>query len=231
MASPDNLVVIYKELADRHERQGQPQMRDRYLVLAADAAVSAGRAAEADLLLTRLLRANPHHMLRPFTSFAEAMASADIRNYVGELRRTHPPEQAEAEFDALRAGRGTPATNRPTRALPPVAPAADAEDSSEREQLKVYRVQENVEAPRPARAAVPRPPAAPSKAPPRPVRAPVPLAAAVAVAPAAQPPPPGTDADDVARGSWLSSGLFVLLFAAAAALAGWTFLLPFLPHG
>ena len=38
MASPDNLVLIYKELADRHERQGQPQMRDRFLVLAADAA-------------------------------------------------------------------------------------------------------------------------------------------------------------------------------------------------
>ena len=37
MATPDNLVVIYKELADAYERQNQPQMRDRFLVLAADA--------------------------------------------------------------------------------------------------------------------------------------------------------------------------------------------------
>src|SRR5437762_1999563 len=115
MATPDNLVLIYKELADAHERQNQPQMRDRYLVLAADAALSAGRTAEADLLLARLLRSNPHHMLRPFTSFAQAMTSPDIRNYVGELRRTHPPEQAEAEFDALRAARTAPAP-RQTRA-------------------------------------------------------------------------------------------------------------------
>ena len=73
MASPDNLVVIYKELADRHERQGQPQMRDRYLVLAADAAVSAGRAAEADLLLTRLLRANPQSRHAKGSIFHEAL--------------------------------------------------------------------------------------------------------------------------------------------------------------
>src|SRR5436190_2253838 len=103
MPSPDNLVVIYKELADRHERQNQPQMRDRFLVLAADAALGAGRAAEADLLLARLLRSNPHHMLRPFPSFAAAMASPDVQKYVAELRRAHPPAQAEAQFDALRA--------------------------------------------------------------------------------------------------------------------------------
>ena len=85
MATADNLVLIYKELADWHERQGQPQMRDRFLVLAADAAQAAGRPAEADLLLARLLRSNPHHMLRPFASFGQALASTDIQNYVGEL--------------------------------------------------------------------------------------------------------------------------------------------------
>src|SRR5262249_62339446 len=84
MATPDNLVVIYKELADWHERQAQPQMRDRFLVLAADAALTAGRPAEADLLLARLLRPHPHHMLRPFATFGEAMASPDIQNYVRE---------------------------------------------------------------------------------------------------------------------------------------------------
>src|SRR5436305_966865 len=142
MATPDTLVVIYKELADAHERQGQPQLRDRFLVLAADAARTADRPAEADLLLARLLRSNPHHMLRPFSSFGEAMASPDIQNYVAELRRTHPPEKAEADFDALRAGRGGQAQPRHTRALPPTAPVVNLDE--ERETLKVFRDQEDV---------------------------------------------------------------------------------------
>jgi hypothetical protein len=209
MASPDNLVLIYKELADAHERRNQPQMRDRYLVLAADAAQGAGRAAEADLLLARLLRANPHHMLRPFHTFAQAMASPDIRNYVGELRRTHPPQQAEAEFDALRAARPA-AAPRPTRALPATSldAAPDAED--EREPLKVYRVQDESDAPRPA--------------PPRP--APRPVVPVPAPAPA---PPPAADPEEAPRGSWLSVALSVLVLAAGLALAGWTLLRPFLP--
>ncbi len=145
MATPDNLVLIYKELADWHERQGQPQMRDRFLVLAADAALSAGRPVEGDLLLARLLRSNPHHMLRPVASFGEAMASPDIQNYVGELRRTYPPEQAEQQFDKMRQARGA-AAGRQTRALPPTAPVVDLDNEAEaagagREPLKVYRVQ------------------------------------------------------------------------------------------
>src|SRR5690349_8248393 len=118
MATPDNLVVIYKELADAHERQLRPQLRDRYLVLAADAALTAGRRVEADLLLARLLRSNPHHMLRPYTSFAQAMAAADVQNYVADLRREHPPEQAEAEFDALRAARAASPPARQAGAPP-----------------------------------------------------------------------------------------------------------------
>ena len=64
MPSPDALVTIYKELADRHERQGQSQMRDRFLVLAADAALRAGRDEEAERLRRQLLQRIPHHMLR-----------------------------------------------------------------------------------------------------------------------------------------------------------------------
>jgi hypothetical protein len=222
MLSPDNLVVVYKELADTHERQGQPQLRDRFLVLAADAALSAGRPAEADLLMARLLRANPHHMLKPFRSFGEAMASPDIRNYVAELRRTHPPKQAEAEFDAQR---GRP---RQTRALPPTAPVVDLDAGSDgqREPLKLHRAQDEAAAPppppRPARPAAPPPKAAPRPSVPVPRPAPVP-----------EPPPPppvaDTDAEEVSRGSWLSVGLAVIVLAAGLALAGWTLLKPFLP--
>jgi hypothetical protein len=224
MATPDNLVLIYKELADSHERQGQPQVRDRFLVLAADAALTAGRRVEADLLLARLLRSNPHHMLRPYSSFTEAMASPDIQKYVGELRRTYPPAKAAQEFDALRAARGGPPTARDPRALPPTAPVVDIDQEfplagDKREPLKVYRVQDESEAPAQPRA--PRPPTArPPAAPPRP------LAADVATR---RPPPAAADADDAIRGSWLSVLLFLVVSAAGLALAGWTILRPFLP--
>lgn len=219
MATPDNLVLIYKELADAHERQGQPQMRDRFLVLAADAALTAGRRVEADLLLARLLRSNPHHMLRPYSSFTDAMASADIQKYVGELRRTYPPAKAAQEFDTLRAARGAAA-----RPLPPTAPVLDIDQEfplagGKREPLKVYRVQDESEAPAQPRA--PRPPTArPPAAPPRPL---------AADDTARRPPTSATDAEDAIRGGWLSVLLFVVVSAAGLALAGWTILRPFLP--
>jgi hypothetical protein len=242
MVSPDNLIVIYKELADAHERRGQPQMRDRFLILAADAALQAGRSAEADLLLARLLRANPHHMLRPFPSFAEAMASPDIQNYVGELRRAHPPQQAEEEFDALRAARGPMGPHRPTRALPPTAPVVDLDDSplagTGREPLKVYRIQDEIEpppapAPPPQRAPRPTPartPVTPPRMPPR-SAPPPPRPREIDPEPAPLPPPSPTDGEEAAQGTWVSTGLFVLLLAAGVVLAGWTFLRPFLAQG
>jgi hypothetical protein len=234
MASPDNLVVMYKELADWHERQAQPQTRDRFLVLAADAALSAGRSAEADLLLMRLLRSNPHHMLRPYSSFANAMASPDVTNYVAELRRTYPPEQAEELFDAMRAGRGAA---RQTRALPPLEPVEDdgtPPTGASREPLKVYRVQDEAEAKpagRPAKPAAPRQAAPPPKPlPPRPVR-PSPLLAGGPVGPTPQLPPSAADAEEAGHGSWLSTSLFVIVMAAAVALAFWSLFGPFFPRG
>jgi hypothetical protein len=235
MATPDNLVLIYKELADWHERQGQPQMRDRFLVLAADTALSAGRRVEADLLLARLLRSNPHHMLRPYGSLADAMASPDVKKYVAELRRNYPPEKAEKEFDAMRAARGAAATAREAGAIPPTAPVVDIDEEFPlagpgREPLKVYRVQDEGKAPPPRGSAKPagsrQPGAAPRQAAPRPS----PLAVDDRPRDRSR-TPAAADGDDIAKGSWLSVSLFVILLAAALALAGWTFLWPFLPPG
>jgi hypothetical protein len=85
---------IYEDLAQVYERQGQPKLRDWFLVLAADVAATAGWSDEAERLRLRLLSYNPHHLLKPFATFAEALKSPDIQSYIGDLRRTYPPDTA-----------------------------------------------------------------------------------------------------------------------------------------
>ena len=65
MPSTEQTVRTYRELAEDYGRQGQAQMRDRFLVLAADAALAAGQTEEAEHLRGRLLQHNPHHLLKP----------------------------------------------------------------------------------------------------------------------------------------------------------------------
>ena len=48
MPAADQMMQLYRELAEIYDRQGQAQMRDRFLVLAADTAFSAGKTAEAE---------------------------------------------------------------------------------------------------------------------------------------------------------------------------------------
>ncbi len=90
----DALKNLYEELAQRSQRQQETRQRDIFLVLAADAALAAGRPAEAERLRQRLLQFSPHSLLRPYASFAEALQSSDIQDYVADLRRLFPPTQA-----------------------------------------------------------------------------------------------------------------------------------------
>lgn len=84
---------LYLELADYYDQRGEAQSRDRFLVLAADAAMTAGDHTEAEHLRQRLLSLNPHHLLKPFKSFEEALKSRDVTDYINALRRRHPADQ------------------------------------------------------------------------------------------------------------------------------------------
>src|SRR3954468_6817059 len=95
MSSSDHNRRIYEELANQYSRDGLVKLRDWFLVLAADAAQTAGRPDEDERLRQRLLHHNPHHLLRPFGSFAEALRSPDVLGYVKELRRTYPPQTSQ----------------------------------------------------------------------------------------------------------------------------------------
>lgn len=85
---------LYEQLADKYHAKGKFPERDRFLILAADAAWNAGQPDTAEGLRRRILEHNPNHLLRPYASFAEALKSADILAYVQQLRRGYPRERA-----------------------------------------------------------------------------------------------------------------------------------------
>ena len=100
-------------------------MRDRFLLLAADAAPGAGQAEEAEQLRKQLVQANPHHLIRPYETFAEAMKAPEVYSYVADLRDTYAPEDAEQKLQALRDGEpGDEAAEKPVRPAPVNGPAA-----------------------------------------------------------------------------------------------------------
>jgi hypothetical protein len=245
----------YKDLADWYERQGQPAMRDRFLVLAADAALSAGQPEEAERLRQRLLQTNPHHMLKPFSSFQQALQSSSIQIYIHDLRMNYPPETAQ---DLLQSLRGS----APPAAIPPTAPVIDFESEptlplgSTLEPLKVYPLREEPEPTLPPtrptavnrsasdsggppadRAAPRKSTPAPGK-PPRPaaVNTPAPRPAASAARPHIPLPhelparlAPAEPESTTPGGAWFSLFLFGMTATACAVLAAYTLARPFLP--
>lgn len=246
-------LQVYRELADWYERQGQPAMRDRFLILAAEAAFSAGKPEEAERLRQRLLQGNPHHMLKPFSSFSQALQSTNVQIYIHDLQVNYPPETAESLLQNLR---GSPA---PGPGVPETAPLIEIRDEptlplgNSLEPLKVYPLREEPETPPPAPAPPPVKPTQvnrpaqrkpttvpPASPPPRPAAATppaaraqptIPLAAPLrpmrpAAAPVAPPPPAETPAP---AGAWLTLLLFGMTVTAGLALFVYTLARPFLP--
>src|SRR5262245_38281253 len=171
--TPDQLMRTYADLAELYDRQGQPKHRDWFLVLAADAALSAGQPAEADRLLGRLLSANPHHFLKPFGSFAEALRSPDVQGYVANLKRNYPPARAQQLLEAERQKAGGAEHEEPPPRAPqrPVAPGPVPLPRPEPEVIFARIRQE----PRAAAEPEPEPPPPPPRATPPPPRAPAPM--------------------------------------------------------
>jgi hypothetical protein len=224
---------VYKDLAEHYQRQGQPAMRDRFLVLAADAALAAGSAAEAERLRQRLLQVNPHHLLKPYKSFAEASQAPDVQTYVGDLRANYPPDTAENLLRDLRAEdllnslreEERAASAAKTRPVPTAPGAPPAEPPS------VYRLHPEEPAPRrPGPAAEPQYQSVPRRAsrePDAPKNPAQPATPAKTRRSPARPSP--SQRQGPARGAWLASILFALFALACIALAAYILARPFLP--
>jgi hypothetical protein len=206
MASSIRAVQVYEQLAEVEDRRGAPQMRDRYLVLAADAALTAGQADEAERLRARLLQHNPHHMLRPYASLSEALRSPDVQSYLTNLRRVCPPETAERLLQTQQPrSEGLAAT----AAVPPANPEEE-----------VYGFQDDGSKPVPPS----RPPAAPATEP-RPEAAPPLLTPASPWRRLEPPPAPGP----YVGGFWIPMLLFGFVLATALLLLVYTLAQPWLP--
>jgi hypothetical protein len=143
-------------------------MRDRFLVLAADAALAAGQDQEAERLRGHLLEKNPHHLLRPFASLREALGSADVESYLRELRSNYPPGVARRFLESARASQGQDLgkldATLPAHELARYWSEPQQLDERTAESLKVYRWREepgNRDQPAPSRPGV-RTPAGPS---------------------------------------------------------------------
>jgi hypothetical protein len=244
MPGVDEKIQLYRELAEIYDGQGQAQMRDRFLVLAADTAFSAGQTDEAERLRTRLLRLNPHHLLKPYESFAEATKSPDVQNYLIALRRSHPYERTEYLRESLR--REEEESKPGVKAAPPVARNDAPTPTKDGPDLQVYRVADGGETPRadPSRSR----PVAPdfsttkdklSKSSPAPASSSQAKHAPAKARPTDLPSVyrlPSDNAgfepveDTPVGGAWVSVGLAGIAFLAGIILAVYTFARPFLPR-
>jgi hypothetical protein len=193
----------YEELAGVCDRQQEARQRDIFLVLAADAAFRAGCRDEAERLRLRLLALSPHSLFRPFDSFADALQSSDIEDYLADLRRQFPPEQAHK----LLHGNGTTGSGT-------AGSGTAGSGASGKLPAPIYRFQDEPK-PRPAAVPLPGP-----KGMPRRDHADSPYARFDA------PPAPSRDHDAV--GSWFAMLLYFVALAAAATLAAYVLLRPFL---
>ncbi len=243
-------LQVYRELADWYERQGAAAMRDRFLILAGEAAYSAGNPDEAERLRQRLLQGNPHHMLKPFSSFAQALQSTNIQTYIHDLQVNYPMETAENLLRTLRDGAPSAPPNSSGNStlgvVPQTAPLIEIRDEPTlpMEPLKVYSLREE-----PQRTTVPTPPIKPThlnrpaarkpvvvplerpslEAPmPRsqsaPARPPRPTALPTPIPSLLPPPEPSAPA-----GLWLTHLLLGMTVTAGAALVVYTLVRPFLP--
>ncbi len=71
-------VNLYLQLAEESQRLGRMDDRERFWLLAADAALTAGQTDEAEKLRRNILANNPNYFLKPYASLAEAMRSQEI---------------------------------------------------------------------------------------------------------------------------------------------------------
>ena len=100
-SAASHLLGLYLHLARASLRRNQPLLRDKFLVLSGVIAARMHLPAVADYCRAEVLRHNPGHMVRRWSTLAEAIEDSDFLHFLKQLQRRFPQEKAErmlAEF-------------------------------------------------------------------------------------------------------------------------------------
>lgn len=254
-----NTIELYQQVAEAYHTQNKFQERDRFLVLALDAAQTAGQNGLAEQIRSKLLELNPNHLIKPYSSSEAALQAPNFVTYLSQLRKNFPPAKAKALLQEMPEG----IVARPKRTMLADAsfPVADpVEDASTPTWSQVSipskqkaAVSTTFPAPR-----LPEPPVPIQKTPapmqtlpmktPNDPLANVPMTSATPppfqfeqparpkTAPARQPvivPAPKRQAPgklESPTSIWMGNMLFVVLFLTSIALLAYVFVLPFYPE-
>jgi hypothetical protein len=244
-------IDVYRKLAEEHNRLNHPLERDRFLLLAADAALTAGQRDEAERFRRSILSQNPNHLLKPYGTLDEALKSSDILAYVQQLRRSYPQDKAATMLDGLKKSAPPPSAPAPAKpieaeedlVLPldmdrggkPTHFTIDKPEPKKPTRPKEVKMNES---PQPARG-TPNPlapwqqgasPKEPTGGPgifglrPEPAPAPRP-----SFLPTPSAPEAATESEEAPAGGWVGTFLGVIIVLAALAMLIYTFGAPFVP--
>jgi hypothetical protein len=94
---------LYLQLATASAQQGQRSAESRFLLLAAAAADEAGLLSVAEGCRERIVRMNPDHTLRRFSTVREALTYPEFASYVRELGEAYPAAKGDYLLERYRA--------------------------------------------------------------------------------------------------------------------------------
>ena len=101
MRDHESAMRVYVQLAVISDRKKQPQVRDRFLLLAGVEACRAGWLDVAECCHHKLIASNPAHQAHLFASLADGLRDANFQQLVAHWERYCPFEKAEAMLRQL----------------------------------------------------------------------------------------------------------------------------------
>jgi hypothetical protein len=96
MRDHETAMKVYVQLAVISDQKQQPQVRDRFMLLAGIEACRAGWPDVAAFCRERLLTENPSHQVKRHSTMADALRNEDFQRLVTHWERYCPFEKAEA---------------------------------------------------------------------------------------------------------------------------------------
>ena len=101
MRDHESAMQVYVQLAVISDQKKQPQVRDRFLLLAGVEACRAGWPDVAACCHRKLVASNPAHQAHRFATLADALRDEAFQQLVAHWERYCPFEKAEAMLRRL----------------------------------------------------------------------------------------------------------------------------------